>query len=364
MKKNRKPAPVNVVPGDTEGTTWELPEGAIARFGKGRRAKFALSPNSEYFAVGTMIGLWWYDMFSKSPIALWESKRGLISIAEFSPNGEWIAIANWDGVIKLLDVQSGEYLAQIKRIQEQNLYYYLDFSPDSNWIATANWQGHVEVLDVPQGVCIAQMDRGEREVISADISQLKFSPNGKYVAATADELDTIVTKTFIWYSETGEIIYKFMGMEFVFSQDSRLLAAATPDESVNDGDWIAPCVSVWDIVTGERIADFIGHNDWVDYITFSPCNKFLISSSRDKSLRVWDIAKDVQKEVYNDFGSTRIKPFYSAEGELFAIVDGEGTVEVWNMERRENFPLQKFILAVLMQCGLESSHSWPLQTSH
>lgn len=339
MKQNKQPTPKNVVPGDTEGITWALPEDAIARLGKGRNPKIILSPNSKYFAVGTMIGLWWYDMSSRSPIALWESERGLISIAEFSPNGEWIAIANWDGVIKLLDVQSGECLAQMKRMQEQNLYYYLDFSPDSKWVATANWEGIVEVLDVYENVCIAQMDRGEREVISADISQLEFSPDGRYVAATADEIGTKGSQTFIWCSETGKIICKFEAMNFVFSQDSRLLAAATPDESNNDDDWIAQCVSVWDIATCERIAHFEGHSDWVDHITFSLDGKFLASSSRDQSLCVWDIAKDEQKEVYTDFNSSRIRPFYTGTDELLAIVDVEDLLDIWNVERSEKLSI-------------------------
>lgn len=332
MKQNKQPTPKNVVPGDTEGITWALPEDAIARLGKGRNPKIVLSPNSEYFAVGTMIGLWWYDMSSKSPTALWESERGLISIAEFSPNGEWIAIANWDGVIKLLDVQSGECLAQMKRMQEHNIYYHLDFSPDSIWIA-------VEVLDVHQGVCVAQMDRGEREVISADISQVEFSPDGRYVAATADELGTKGTQTFIWCSETGKIICKFEAMNFVFSPDSCLLAAATPDESNNDDDWLAQCVSVWNIATCERIAQFIGHDDWVDHITFSLDGKFLASSSRDESLRVWDIAEGEQKEVYTDFNSSRIIPFYTEADELLAIVDAEDLLDVWNMERSEKLSI-------------------------
>ncbi|MDE0088178.1 MAG: hypothetical protein OXU23_20830, partial [Candidatus Poribacteria bacterium] len=188
MKQNRRPASFNVVPGDTEGITWALPEGAIARFGKGRSHKIAVSPNSEYFVVGTLLGLWWYDMSSKSPIALWETERGMITNVVFSPNGEWIAIGNFDGIIKVLDAQSGECLAQMKRMQEQNLYWKTMFSPDGKWILTANQKGIVEVLDVHRGVCVAQMNRGEREEISADITHLEFSPNGQYVAATAHNL--------------------------------------------------------------------------------------------------------------------------------------------------------------------------------
>ena len=114
MEQNRKPAPFNVVPGDTEGTTWALPEGAIARLGKGNIRGVKLSPNGTYFAVASGIGLWWYEISSKPPIALWETERGMISAIDFSQDNEWIAIANYDGIIKVVDIQNGECIAQMQ----------------------------------------------------------------------------------------------------------------------------------------------------------------------------------------------------------------------------------------------------------
>ena len=352
MKQNRRPAPFNVVSDDTEGITWALPEGAIARLGKGNFCSVKPSPNGMYFAVGTGMGLWWYEMSSKSPIALWETERGMISTVDFSRDGKWIAIANYDGVIKVVDIQSGEYLAQMKRTEEHNIYWHIHFSPDHKWIATANFSGIVEVLDVHRGVCLAEMDRGEREVESADISQLAFSPDGQYIAAIGDNdkvysvrddrlvnPDTEGMQTHIWHPATGVPIVKFAGSRFAFSPDSRLLACATPDESSSDDDRVDRCISVWDIAKVERIAHFKAHSDWVDAITFSPCSNFLVSSSRDKNLRVWDVAKGMQKTAYNDFQTSRIAPFYSTKGELFAIVDGQDTIEVWNMERHEKIEI-------------------------
>ena len=81
--RDRKPASFNVVPEDTIGTTWALPEGAIARFGKGDIGDVKLSPDGTYFAVGTGMGLWWYDVSSMSPISLWETKRGLVNSIDF-----------------------------------------------------------------------------------------------------------------------------------------------------------------------------------------------------------------------------------------------------------------------------------------
>ncbi len=357
MKQNRGPAPLNVVPDDPEGITWALPEGAIARLGKGIRLssggpRLALPPDGKYFGVQTCIGLWWYEMSSKSPIALWETERGMISAVDFSQDGEWIAIANYDGVIKVVDIQSGENIAQMKRTEEHNVYWDLNFSPNRKWIATANWHGSVEVLDVHRGVCIAEMDRGEREVKSADISQLEFSPDGQYIAAIGDNSkvysvrdDRVVNpytegmQTHIWHPATGVPIVKFAGSRFTFSPDSRLLASATPGESFIDDDRVDRWISVWDIAKAERIAHFAAHNDWVDAITFSPCGEFLASSSRDESLRVWDVTKGVQKRGYENFGTFRTVSFYSTEGELFAIIDGQDTIEVWNMDRSEKIQI-------------------------
>ena len=260
------------------GTTWALPEGAIARFGKGfreqRDSEVALSPNYTYFAVGTRIGLWWYEMSSRLPIALWETERGLISAVNFSPDGKWIAIGNWDGIIKVRDVQSGECITEIKRMKSR----HITFSPDSCWIATAaNSKRIVEVLDVQSGVYIARMDWEGHETKSG-ISRLDFSPDRKLLAATAGY------QTYVWPSETGRPIMKFEGRNFAFSPDSRLLACATRG---------------------------------------------------DKTLHVWEFGKNMPKMIFTESGTPRKNPFYSLKGELLATVDRQDTIEVWNVERRE-----------------------------
>ena len=354
--QNRRPAPFNVVQGDTIGTTWALPEGAIARFGKGEvdHGNVKVSPDGTYFAVGTDMGLWWYDVASMSPISLWETKRGMVNSIDFSHDGKWIIIYTSDGIIKMLDVQSGAYVAQI---EGYGASAGLACSSNGKWIAVAASDGVVKVLDVQSGKCIAQMDRGTHEFQSNDIHQLEFSPDGKRLAARADnpELsrdgqvlnpDTEGTQTYVWHPETGEAIVKFAGGNFAFSPDSRLLAGAAADETAGDTHRVDRCVSIWDVTTGERISHFSEHTDWVDVVTFSPCSEFLLSSSRDKSLRVWDIARGVQKKVYTDFGRAWKQPFYSPEGTLLtAVFGGTGaiqTVEIWNVEPREKLQVLEF----------------------
>ena len=342
--QNRRPAAFNVVPNDPTGNTWALPKDAIVRFGKGLMNEWdiKLSPDGTYFAIGTGMGLWWYDVSSMSPISLWETQRGLINSIGFSHDGKWIIIINSDAIIKVLDVQTAECIYQMDG-QGSNIA----ISSNGKWIATSDGQGIVRVFDVHKGNFLAQMDRGKHEWQANDIRQLQFSPDGKLLAANAgnpplysndkenwDELlnpDTEGDQIYAWHPETGEAIIKFAGRGFAFSQDSRLLVGASPDETVRDAERVDCCVSVWDITSGERIAHFAEHTDWVRAVAFSPCGQFVASS--DGTLRVWDIATGSQKMVYPDFDD----PFYSKEGELFALAfsRSSNTTEVWNVEHRK-----------------------------
>lgn len=341
--QNRRPAILNVVSNDPTGNTWALPEGAIVRFGKGLLNKWEikLSPDGTYFAMSTGMGLWWYDVFSMSPISLWETERGSVNSFDFSHDGKWIVIANSDRIIKVLDVQSGECVAQI---ENQDAYGGLACSSNGRWIATSDGSGIVKVLDVRNGKFLAQMDRGKHEWKANDIYQLQFSPDGKRLAAYAGNPklysndnwdqplnpDTEGDQIYVWDPETGEAIIKFAGRELAFSQDSRLLAGASPDETVPGADRIDCCVSVWDIALRERIAHFSVDTDWVYDIAFSPCGQFVASS--DETLRVWDLATGSQKMVYPDFED----PFYSKDGELFAFALPRSTIrEIWHVEDRK-----------------------------
>lgn len=378
--QNRRPVPLNVVPEDTTGTTWALPEGAIARLGKGINKSgpdldsVALSPDGTYFVAGTGMGLWWYDVSSMAPIALWETERGLISAVAISPDGQFIAVGNWDGIVKVLDVQSGKCITQMKRYEKSYTHAdFMVFSPDSKWVTTATSEGVIEVLDVQYSECIAQPEpdsRGENQNVT---TQLAFSPNGEIIAATcttpADSgfgWVSIATKdpqTYLWHAETGERIAKFAGGEFAFSPDSRLLACASPadTDSVN----IHRFVSVWDIATQERIACFREHENQVDFIIFSPCGKLIASSDSAGTLRVWDLTTNTQKIEYTHYGIaskrwlwrvfrwlekrigldmlSQVAPIYSQEGTLLAVViypfintiPRTHAIEMWNIEDRQ-----------------------------
>ena len=58
MKDKKVITPVSESMVGDDVTTWALPDGAIARLGRGCLPDIAFSPDERYLAVGTWVGLW------------------------------------------------------------------------------------------------------------------------------------------------------------------------------------------------------------------------------------------------------------------------------------------------------------------
>ena len=89
---------------NTDVTTWELPKGAIARLGRGIVSDLEPSPDGKHLAIATRIGVWWYELATMQPVALWETERGYVSALKFSYKGDLLAIGNADGHIKVWNI--------------------------------------------------------------------------------------------------------------------------------------------------------------------------------------------------------------------------------------------------------------------
>ena len=64
-------------------TRWELPEGAIARLGKGGINKIQYSPDNRFLAVASTIGIWIYDAVTLQEVLLFAGNT----------NGDFLCVA-------------------------------------------------------------------------------------------------------------------------------------------------------------------------------------------------------------------------------------------------------------------------------
>ena len=78
-----------------DSTQLGLPEGAIARLGKGTLGKIHFSPNDSRLAVSSSIGIWFYDPQTGKALDLLRYTNGVPPFAfAYSPDGNTIASAS------------------------------------------------------------------------------------------------------------------------------------------------------------------------------------------------------------------------------------------------------------------------------
>ena len=278
---------------NSDATTWELPEEAIGRLGRGIIADVAFSPDGESLAIATTIGVWLYELATMKPITLWETERGLVSTVSFSPDGQWIAASNWDGIIKVWETETQRCTAKIQGWHER--ISQLTFSPDSQYLAASGRAyGDVYVWNTKTGMHVASFTvagtpkKGERLPASFPVC---FSPDGQYLAYVSGRI----------------------------------------------------ALAVRHIETKEHIA-LLKHfpRKHIQGLAFSPCGRFLAVGRQNTStnrqnteLQVWDIDKESLEMNDLNYGGDKLIPAYLPDGTLRVADIYKGKVVLWDASRRE-----------------------------
>ena len=273
-------------------TTWALPENAIARLGRGKVRDVAFSPDGTHLAVATDIGLWWYELATMQPVELWETERGMVSAVSFSRDGQWIATGDADGIVKVLDTRNQQYIVEI----------------------------------------------GQREKFNHGIAQLRFSPDGQYLAASRYHFSPIS----VWSAKTEAPILNFtvekpktgygsLPFPICFSHNGTLLAYMSCDNEI----------LVKQIEAGEQIAHFTVRSPQVDSLDFSPCGQFLTAGiqkreggSQTVEVYIWNILKETVETVI-EYSGYQVRLAYLSEGSLRVADIYEDEVVIWNASEQE-----------------------------
>ncbi len=82
-------------------TQMNLPEGAVARFGKGNLSSAQYSPDGTRFAILSSIGVWLYDTATYQEIALLDGHTRHFADPAFSPDGKTL-VSGSEGETMLL----------------------------------------------------------------------------------------------------------------------------------------------------------------------------------------------------------------------------------------------------------------------
>ena len=295
--------------------TWSVPTDIRLRLGKGGVGEMdnavAFSPDGQYLAVSSDIGIWLYDAITYQELALLPNSDKISTLA-FSPDGRTIvsgAGGGWSGVkswkLNLWDVVTKEKIATYGGCNNS-----VAFSPDGKTIASG-FSASVYLWEAITGQELARLRHAKT------VNSIAFSPDGNLLASGGD--DNVIK---IWDLVTGQVIHTLTHKSWVysvaFSPDGKTIASGSADTTVK----------LWDVATGTEIIS-IQKRGYVVAVTFSPDGKTLAWASSGKTT-LWDIATRTNVIIFEDAGNSIA---FSPDGKTLVCASRfSGIVKVWDIE--------------------------------
>lgn len=132
-------------------TKWHLPNGAIARLGKGTITDLAYSPDGRHLVVLSSIGIWIYDPQTGSELDLIREPYAVRRLS-LSPDGKLLACVGAN-TIRIWDVGTGKVIRTLIEderfeIGSSSAVEDVSFSPDSKLLVTSGWENKKSIKKV------------------------------------------------------------------------------------------------------------------------------------------------------------------------------------------------------------------------
>lgn len=296
----------------------------------------AFSPNGRYIVSGSYdrtLKVW--DAASGKEINSLSGHKKSISSCAFSPDGKQIVSASLDKTLIIWDAATG---GKIAILEGHNCgIIKCSYSPEGKRIVSVGGQdnhegnpnGEIKIWDIRTRKEIAALighqatvnccsfsSDGTRIITSSNDLTLKLwdAISGKEVASFSDAPYRITTCHFLagrnkilvhpqanpgitFYAndpETQTLTDKKTGLEFlqipIPGNKGSVCSISNDGASFVVGK--LKDLSLWDLKNKREIAKLRGHTDLVLSCSFSPDKKWLVSSSKDNTIKIWDASGD------------------------------------------------------------------------
>ena len=303
-----------------------LPEGVIARIGKGSLGEVHFSPDGSQLAISTAIGIWFHDPETGKALELLSRSHITRPYAfAYSPDGKTIASTSWDKpermrgrsipAVTVWDVATGEDKAIL--IRHTTRVNSIAYSPDGETIATGG--GHrdntVRLWDTQTG----------QNIFTSRIQTkwgtfVIFSPDGTtYAAAAADNT------VHLWNGKTGNHKITLTGHTkqvacAAYSPDSSTIATGSYDGTIR----------LWDVTTGTHQTTLTSDEESVTSIGYSPDGNTIVCGTGNGDVQFWDTRTMKRKSTFTGHTKRTKSVVYSPDGNIIATASSDGTVRLWD----------------------------------
>ena len=315
-----------------DNTKVGLPEGAIARLGKGGINLMRFSPDGTRLVVGTDVGVWLYDVPDGKETALFTGHTGQVNALAFSKDGKMLASGGFaNPIIQLWDLDTDIKSTTLKLAERHGSITALAFSEDNTILISLDTFGDIIYWDVNTGSKLLD----PRNVDTYEVAAL--SQNGS-MAAIGDKNGTQI---HLWNTTTGRRRVTLNGhtnffkegpdedekeadiQAIAFTLDGKTLVSGSEDKTVQ----------LWN-TNGAKRATLRGHQGWVTTVAFSTDGKTVASGDTDRVIKVWDVNTGRERAILIGHKNTINALAFAPEGALsyggcLASGSADGTIRFW-----------------------------------
>jgi WD40 repeat protein len=323
---HRVPKALAFLPSDQMGTAEFSPDGIHV---------VTASAGAQFEAVA-----WIWDARTGTKRVELRGHDSYVLSAAFSPDGARVATASMDGTGKLWDARTGAL--QWDLVGHGGAVVISAFSPDGKFVITSSVDKIARIWDVASGRQIAKL-AGHLGIIF----KFAFSPDGTRIVTTSDDYTAR-----LWDASTGVEIANVSGRSpepwspdrfmfdsaFAFSSDSKLLVV---------GDSASPIGRVYCARSGRVVSELHGHVMRQDKVLgatldasimsvhFSPDDLQIITTSDDKTARIWDAKMGTPLTVLRGHVGNVTDAAFSDDGAHAVTTSQDGTVRLWKVASGE-----------------------------
>ncbi len=268
--------------------------------------QLAWSPDNKLLAIAAS-GLYLIDtqtLKQKLKIDL-----GWVDSVAFSPDGQTIATASYDGV-KLWSSDGGGELGTITNIKDAKS---VTFSPDGTKLAVA------------VGMTVKLFDVATKSELKTFIGHqsyvdtVAFSSDGQTLASGSDGIK-------LWDVASGRELQTLKQnnvFSVAFSPDGKILASGSVG-SYDD-------IKLWDVASGYLLRTLTGHTKRIHSVAFSPDGKLLASVSWDLTVRLWDTGSGKELRILTGHTGWLNSAAFSPDGSILASGADDEVVRLWGI---------------------------------
>jgi len=296
---------------DLMGYIWDGQNGKKISHFIGR--PLAVDPGSRYLAVTILGGVSIIDIPDRKELFKVEGHSSLVDCAKFSPDGSMMATASSDSTARIWDAHKP--LDSILIVDGQDPVNKISLSHDNKHLLTFSWGNSVKVWDVEKQRLIVdeEVRRGLSTQVSLDSKGTKLALPLQNNEAVIIDLNNLGKRIFL-KGHRGEVI------SVRFSPDGMFVVTTSEDHTVK----------LWETTNGKERITFKGHEDTVWDVDFNPDGERILTQSRDRTARIWDLKTGKQKASLKGHLSGLHSALFSPDGTRVVTTAAETAIKIWD----------------------------------